>query len=185
MSACVCVRRMMNYICGEIFQVERVNIIETEKEKRHLDSCTYIAYTHCRTEWDRLNASNRRAQGGYGRSPQKRGQASSTRLIGMSSELNGTQTLLLFSLSSLFFLSSMMSCASQQKIKPGYGPTFQRDLQTVCVQLSLQSRSKGALYWTALPSLSLSLPSLFLPTTTHHQSFPFRSSCALMINWLR
>lgn len=31
-SLCVCVRRMMNYICGEIFQVDRVNIIETEKE---------------------------------------------------------------------------------------------------------------------------------------------------------
>lgn len=26
---CVCVKRMMNYICGEIYQVERVNIIET------------------------------------------------------------------------------------------------------------------------------------------------------------
>lgn len=26
------VKRMMNYICGEIFQAERVNIIETEKE---------------------------------------------------------------------------------------------------------------------------------------------------------
>lgn len=63
---------MMNYICGEIFQVERVNIIETEKEERQLDSCTYIAYTHCRTEGDSMNASNRRTQEGYGRSPQKK-----------------------------------------------------------------------------------------------------------------
>lgn len=107
----------------------------------------------------------------------KRGQASSTRLIGMSSELNGTQTLLLFSLSSLFCLPSMM-CASQQKIKPGYGPTFQRDLQTsVCPAQSTISQQRC----TVLDSS----PSLFLPATTHHQSFPFRSPCALMINWLR
>lgn len=32
LSVCVRVKRMMNYICVEIFQVERVNIIETEKE---------------------------------------------------------------------------------------------------------------------------------------------------------
>lgn len=98
----------------------------------------------------------------------KRGQASNTRLIGMSSELNGTQTLLLFSLSSLFCLPSMMSCASQQKIKPGYGPTFQRDLQTsVCPAQSTISQQRCTVLDSSPLSLPLSLSPCHYPSSVH------------------
>lgn len=163
---CVCVKRMMNYICGEIYQVERVNIIETAMGRHIYDVYalwhTLAVGTICGGEWSKC-ASRRRAQEGSERARKKerkkRENWASSRLIGMSSELNGTQTQL--------GPSSWCRVQVNKKsshILASWMAAIQRDLQTsVCPAQSTISQQRCTILESALHACPCSAFFFYIP----------------------